>query len=408
MTIENPEDTGLDPQKEIFGLSPELWRVGILLGLAQFSIGLWLWQFDVHLNSFLEPWQLGITFALRPLAALAGAYSAGVISDFIGRKAALAISMIPISFGLLIMSTFPVWPFIPLLFGLVMFGTNSVNLMSRAIPADVVEASRSSNPARKFMMIMVPFWFIDGLSPLVGAYMISIGFTSMQLYLIASIGGAIAFVAVLLGVRESLPEKTIEKARGGKKIALRSLGSDFWMLLGSMIAFTFFDTAAISYIGVLCVVEWNVDIITFSIIWSIFSFTAAITMYGASNLADRNVKTGLVVSIFVNGLMFILLSVGSGVIELILINIVWASSYMVLLGSRNTIIACSVPEELKGRAFGTYDLFTGFTAFLAALIGAVLWQITSSLRFVWGITGIGIVAITPLIAIVVRRIHTTS
>ncbi|MHA2020592.1 MAG: MFS transporter [Candidatus Thorarchaeota archaeon] len=393
------------PTREILGLRPELWRVAVLLGLAQFSVGLWNWQFSVHLDTFLEPWQIGLTYSARPVAMLLGGYLSGMMSDFFGRRKTMAFSLVPISFGLLTLSFYPIWPTIPIQFGLVMFGISSVRLIQRAIPADVIEAERIQDPARKFMMIMVPLWLMDGISPLMGTILLSIGLLPQHLYLIAAIGGGFACIAVILGIKESLAKEIIEKAKQGPRIPIRSLGRNFWMFSGALVCYFFFYSSAISYLGVLCVDEWMVDITTYGLSWSLFSFTGAVIMYSVSGFADKNVKAALVVAILGNGLSFIGFGLGSGAIWLYVINIIWAFPFMLWLGSVRTIIAYSVPEDLKGRAFGTYDMLAGLTAMFAASFGALLWQMTGSLRFVWILAGSGMILVTFIIAFVLRKIE---
>ncbi|MHA2070470.1 MAG: MFS transporter [Candidatus Thorarchaeota archaeon] len=393
------------PLREILGLSTELWRVAVLLGLAQFSVGLWNWQFSVHLDTFLEPWQIGLTYSSRPVAMLLGGYLSGMMADFFGRRKTMAFSLIPISFGLLTLSFYPVWPTIPIQFGLVMFGISSTRLMQRAIPADVVEAERSQDPARKFMMIMVPLWLIDGISPLMGTLLLGIGLQPQHLYLIAAFGGVFACIAVLLGIKESLGDEIIEKAKQGPRVPIRSLGSNFWMFAGGMLTYFFFYSSAISYLGVLCVDEWGVDITVYGISWSVFSFTGALIMYTMSGLADRNLKAALVVAVFGNGLTFIGFGLGSGDMWLIVLNIIWAFPFMLWLGGVRSIVASTVSEELKGRAFGTYDMVLGLTAMFAASFGALLWQISGSLRLVWILAGCGMLVVTFVIAFILKRIE---
>ncbi|MHA2140720.1 MAG: MFS transporter [Candidatus Thorarchaeota archaeon] len=393
------------PSREILGLGSELWRVAILLGLAQFSVGLWNWQFSVHLDTFLEPWQIGLTYSSRPVAMLLGGYLSGMMADFFGRRKTMAFSLVPISFGLLTLSFYPIWPTIPIQFGLVMFGISSVRLMQRAIPADVVEAERSQDPARKFMMIMVPLWIMDGISPLIGTFLLSIGLIPQHLYLIAAIGGVLACLAVILGIKESLAEEIIEKAKQGPRVPIRSLGRNFWIFSSALVSYFFFYSSAISYLGVLCVDEWGVDITVYGISWSLFSFTSALIMYPVSGLADRNLKAALIVAVLGNGLSFIGLGFGSGDIWLYVINIIWAFPFMLWLGSVRSIIANSVPEDLKGRAFGTYDMLAGLTAMFAASFGALLWQISGSLRLVWILAGSGMILVTFVVAFVLQRIE---
>lgn len=59
------------------GLSPNLWRLALVLAITQFSIGLWKWEYGVFLETIFEPWQIGITFSIIPLSHLLGSILAG-------------------------------------------------------------------------------------------------------------------------------------------------------------------------------------------------------------------------------------------------------------------------------------------------------------------------------------------
>jgi hypothetical protein len=255
------------------------------------------------------------------------------------------------------------------------------------------------------MMVMVPNWIMDGISPLIGTFMLSIGLQPQHLYLTAALGGAFACIAVILGIKESLAEKIIEKAKQGPRVPIRSLGRNFWLFASGMMTYFFFYSSAISYLGVLCIDEWGVDIVVYGVSWSAFSFTSALIMYSMSGLADRNLKAALIIAVLGNGLAFIGFGLGSGALWLIIINIIWAFPFMLWLGTVRIIVASTVSEELKGRAFGTYDMFLGLTSMFATSFGALLWQVTGSLRLVWVLAGTGMMLVTFAVAYVLRKIE---
>ena len=45
------------------GLSPNLWRLALVLAIGQLSIGLWKWQYSIFLETLIDPWQMGLTFS---------------------------------------------------------------------------------------------------------------------------------------------------------------------------------------------------------------------------------------------------------------------------------------------------------------------------------------------------------
>jgi len=63
------------------GLSHQLWRYALVLGSAQLAMSLWFWQFSIHLESIIEPWQIGLTVSTGTLALLIAYSFCGALSD---------------------------------------------------------------------------------------------------------------------------------------------------------------------------------------------------------------------------------------------------------------------------------------------------------------------------------------
>ncbi len=386
------------------GLSSNLWRLAAVLAIAQFSTALWKWEFSIFLEEFLQPWQMGVIFSTATFAGLIASIFSGYLADFIGRKRTIALGFIPISIGLLTLSYFPIWPFIPIQYGLVWFGMSSSRLMSRAIPADEIAADDGSKPARRLMMVMMPLWFVDGLGPLVGTILFSMGYQSSDLHLIGGLLGIFTFVSAMILIKESLDSEIIKKARAGPKITIRNLGRSFWLLVIGMIGFVFAWTMAIPLLGNLCVGPWGVDRITYGLTWSLFSIVAAIIMYPASILADRNLKATLVAGTIGTGTIFLWFSLGSGALMMYLVNFLWAIPFVFYIGAEGSLIVLVVSEETKGRALGTYQLLMGLVGMVAQLVGVMIWEITDSLRFVYTVSGITMLASSILLLVLLMFI----
>ncbi|MHA2072119.1 MAG: hypothetical protein ACW985_10090, partial [Candidatus Thorarchaeota archaeon] len=172
------ENESLQSASGFLGLNRSLWRLAIVTGIAQFSISLWSWEFGIFIETFLEPWQMGLLFSISTVASLLGYFLSGAIADLIGRKRTMVFAFIPIAIGLLALASYPVWPVIPLEYALVMFGWSFILIMSRAIPADEIERKGSHNAARTFTMILLPAFLVDGISPAVGATLLGAGFVA--------------------------------------------------------------------------------------------------------------------------------------------------------------------------------------------------------------------------------------
>ncbi len=277
--------------------------------------------------------------------------------------------------------------------------------MSRAIPADEIAADDGLKPARRLIMVMMPLWFVDGLGPLAGTFLFSIGYQSSDLHLIGAFLAILTFVSAIVLLRESLGTEIIKKARAGPKIAIRNLGRSFWLLVIGMIGFSFSWMMAIPLIGNLCVGPWGVDTITYGLTWSLFSIVTAIIMYPASVVADRNLKATLLAGTIGNGIIFLWFSLGTGALMMYLINFLWAIPFVMYIGAEGSFIVLVVSEETKGRALGTYQLLMMIIGMVAQLVGVMIWEISDSLRFVYSVAGITMLASSVLLLVIMMFIQ---
>jgi len=404
-TADSNQDTlDADSRPGRLGLSPNLWRLAAVMGISQLSIAMWKWEFGIFLEGFLKPWQIGFVFSIATFAGLIASVVSGYIADFVGRRYTIILGFVPVIIGLFTLSYFPLWPLIAMQYGLVWFGISTSRLMSRAIPADEIAADEGLNPARRLMMVMMPLWFVDALGPIIGSFLLSSGYGSGDLHFLAAIASVVACISTFFLIRESLSSEVIEKAREGPKIAVRDLGREFWLLTVAMIGFLFAWNTSIPFLGNLSIGPWAVDTVTYGLTWSLFSLTSAIIMYPASLAADRNLKGALVAGVVGNAFILFWFSVGSGALMLYVINFTWAIPFVLWIGAERSILVLVVSEETKGRALGTYDLLMGITGMTAQFFGAIVWELTLSLRVVYSVAGAIALVTSLLLLAVLRRI----
>ncbi|MHA1959913.1 MAG: MFS transporter [Candidatus Thorarchaeota archaeon] len=399
-TDQSSDVIGRRPES-IFGLSRNLWRLALVVGVAQFSWSIWGWQFAIFLETIIEPWQMGLTFSIGIIASILGFPLSGMISDMLGRKKTMALAFMPMMVGLVMLSNFPSWPYIPFYYALTNFGWSFVLISARAMPADEIAQDDGRDAAKRFTMVLMPAFLVDGFGPMVGAMLLTVGFESRHLMLLGAAGALIAMIATLIVVRESLGEMIQEKARTGPKVPLRELGGNFWKLVSGMALFYFAFNLAVPYLGNLAtdsVSGWGLDTATFGFAWSAFSLTGAIMIYVASSLADKNVKVGLSVALICNAAVFLLLSEGAGVVSMILLNIVWAFPVMTWIGAERALIVADVSEQMKGRALGYFAVIMNFTYIFGAPLGAWIWATSGSLRFLYFVSSVlCFVAVIPAV-----------
>ena len=375
-------------QRSILGLSDNLWRLALVVGVAQFSWSIWGWQFGIHLATMIEPWQMGLTFSAGTIATIVGFPVSGYVADMVGRKRTMVFSFIPLSTGLLMLALIPIWPLIPLAYGLTSFGWSFVLIISRAVPADEIAADGGRNAARRFTMVLLPAFLVDGLGPAIGSGILIMGLTAKELLLMGAGGAIVAMIATTLFVKESLSVDIRNSAREGTKMPFRNLGRTFWILAAGMLPFMFAFNMALPYFGNLCVGEWGIDSATFGLTWSAFSLTSVLLMYTASGWTDRSVRGALLIGALSNAVILISFGIVSSVPLLFLLNILWAVPVMFWIGAERTLVVSEVSDEMKGRALGFYSVLMSSTSLLAAPLGAYIWTSTGSLRVLWVLAGV--------------------
>jgi len=381
-------ETGSE-EKLRFGLSGNLQRLAIVTGIAQFSMSIWIWQFGIFLEASVDYfWQIGLTFSIGTFAMIVGYAISGTIADYIGRKNSMIFGFIPMFTGLFTLRFFPVWPLIPFEYASVELGWAFIIIMTSAMPADEIAKTSGANAARTFNMVLLPAFLIDGLSPIIAGLLLNAGYSAGDLHLLAAIGALGAMIATSAGVRESLSQDIIEKAKAGSMIALRGLGRNFWIFSAGMFGFIFVMNFAFPYMGNLVVNEWGVNESMYAIAWGAWSFTCVILMYGVGSVTDRNIRVALIAGIFSTAVIVGLFAYGSSLQDLIILNILLAAPIVIWSGAEKTLAINGVSNEMKGRALGTYQLLMSSTRLAGQFIGALLWEHFGSLRTVYGISSI--------------------
>lgn len=368
-----------------------------MTGVAHFSISIWFWQFTIFLEAILQPWQIGLNVTIGLLVGILGYPISGMVSDMIGRRRTMLMAFLPMTLGLFLLYSYPVWPLIPIWYGIVQFGLSFVLIISRAIPADEIAADGGADSARRFTMVLLPVFLVDGISPVLAGILLNFGVEARTLLLIGAIGSATALIATALGLKESLPTDIQQRAREGARVPIRELGADFWKLVGGMLVFAFTWNMAFYYLGNLCVGEWGIEPSIYAFTHSAFSLTSLLVMYNISGLADRRKRGALVTGLGANAAIMWLLALGSGVPLLIAINAAWAFPVMLWIGAERTLLVQGVRKEHQGRALSTYQIIMSSTGLFAANVGAWIWTVTGSLRTLFMVTGsLGIIALIPL------------
>ncbi len=386
------------------GLTKNLWRLAFVVGIGQFSISIWYWQFGVFMATIIEPWQMGLTFSAGTFAHIVGSFVCGIVSDFIGRRKTLVVGYIPMVVGGLMLYFFPIWPLFPLSNFTLSFGWSFVVLISRAGAADQIAIDEGKDSARTFAMVLLPAFLVDGISPFIASALLYSGYEARILLLLGGLGAAFALVITYGILRETLDTEIQKKARAGPKIAIRGLGTDFWKVTVGFLGLYFATGLAFPYLGNLVVDDWGINLWDYGISWGISSLCIAIITFYAGTYADKKIRTASIIG----ALGYVSIIFGFGVFEgifiLYFLMIIWSPFVVFWIGSERTLIVSEVSEEKKGRALGTFSFIMSMFSVLASNIGAWIWTFSGSLRYLFVFSGFLGLTFIVILGLVLKNI----
>jgi MFS family permease len=193
---------------------------------------------------------------------------------------------------------------------------------------------------------------------------------------IAVIPAFLSFGLILVAVKE--PERPKEQRRVRMPLhrdELRRLGVTYWWVVAVATVFTLarFSEAFL----ILRAQSIGLPLVLVPIVLVIMSFAYSLSAYPIGVLSDRVNRLTLLAI----GLVFLLLA------DLVLAfaaDVVWVGIGVVLWGLHMgftqgllaTLIAETAPAELRGTAFGMFNLVTGLALLIASVIAGALWDQT--------------------------------
>ena len=402
---------GATIQPKFYGLTRSLWRMALVVGIAQFAMSLWSWEFGIFLELdlatdygiILQKWEIALVFSIGTAMTIIGYILSGTIADLIGRKNTMALALIPMAIGLFGLRIAPTWPLVLVEYGILQFGWAFIIIVSSAIAADEIATMGGIDSAKIFNVVLLPAFAVDGLSPIIASLLMERGFTASDLHMFAGVGSVVALIATLLFIRESLTDETIRKARSGPLVSISGFGRDFWKFTAVMTLFIIFFRSASPYQGNLVVGEWGgISTEMFGYAWSGFSLTSAILLSVAGKWADKNLRGAMAFVIVGNGALIFTLGVTTGLAALWAVNILWAFPIALWIGAEKTLVTKGAGEEMKGRALGTYNFILSIGGLIAFNLGAYLWELWGSLRAVFIFAGIVSMLIVIVVGLVLR------
>ncbi len=190
---------------------------------------------------------------------------------------------------------------------------------------------------------------------------------------LAAIPGFAAMFLLLFGVQEP---KTIPKPSDGFPLQaknLRRLSSRYWsvVLLGGLFTLARFSEAFL----LLRAQQLEIPMAYIPLVMVAMNLIYAVSAYPFGKLSDRSAPSTLLAAgllvLIVADLMFALSASWLGLIVGVAL---WGIHMGMTQGLLASMVASHAPAELRGTAFGMFNLISGICLLIASLIAGMLWE----------------------------------
>lgn len=218
---------------------------------------------------------------------------------------------------------------------------------------------------------------------------------------VAVVPAALAVVLLLLGVSEPEPRTTAHPANPIRREALRRLGAPFWRVVAVGAVFTLarFSEAFL----VLRAEQLGVVTSFVPLVMVVMNLVYALSAYPFGKLADSTSHARLLAwGLLTLVLSDVALAFAPGWPGLLLGVSLWGLHMGITQGLLAAMVADAAPDDLRGTAFGLFNLVVGVAMLMASAIAGLLWdRLGSQATFLAG-AGFAATALVALAALVAR------
>src|SRR5713101_8365796 len=297
----------------------------------------------------------------------------GALSDWLGKRKLLAV----LGYGLAAF-TKPVFPLAPSVSWLI--GARFVDRVGKGIrgaPRDALIADISPAHLRG-----ASFGLRQSLDT-IGAFLgplLAIGLMWLTgnhfsaVFWIAVIPGFLSFILILVAVREPKRPEGLRRIRMPfGRSELGRLSATYWWVVAVAAVFTLarFSEAFL----VLRAQSIGLPLMLVPVVLVVMNLAYAMSAFPIGILSDRMDRE----TILILGLLLLMadlvLAFVPGLIGLAVGVVLWGLPMGFTQGLLATLVADTAPEELRGTAFGMFNLITGLALLVASVIAGALWDV---------------------------------
>ena len=190
---------------------------------------------------------------------------------------------------------------------------------------------------------------------------------------VACVPAIIAVLILFIGVEEPPHRKTAERKPGLNLRTATSLGAAFWQVtaIGAAMMMARFSEAFL----VLKASASGLSNPYVPLVMVVMSLVYSLSSYPSGVLSDRIGRRGLLVSgLLVLILADAVLAYGTSIPVTLLGVALWGLHMGLTQGGLSSMVADTAPAELRGTAFGAFNLVSGLALFAGSVLAGVLWD----------------------------------
>jgi MFS family permease len=299
----------------------------------------------------------------------------GALSDWLGKRKLLAV----LGYGLAAF-TKPVFPLAPSVSWLI--GARFVDRVGKGIrgaPRDALVADIAPAHLRGASFGLRQSLDTVGafLGPLLGIGLMWWTADNFKaVFWVAVVPAFLAFALMIFAVREPARPEGLRKVHNPISLAeIKRLGPSYWWIVGIAAVFTLarFSEAFL----ILRAQDVGLAIMLVPAVLVVMNVVYALAAYPAGVASDRMNRTtllivGLVLLIAADLALALLPSIGGIALGVVL----WGLHMGLTQGLFAALVADAAPAELRGTAYGFFNLLTGIAMLAASVIAGALWDAT--------------------------------
>jgi MFS family permease len=341
---------------------------------------------------------VGLIEGLAESTALIVKVFSGTLSDYLGRRKGLAL--FGYTLGALTKPLFAIAPTI----GIVLTARllDRVGKGVRGAPRDALVADITPVAVRGAAFGLRQSLDTVGafLGPLIATGLMLLWVNDFRaVFWVAVIPGLMAVVLLLFGVREPERHEAGLRSNPIKKENLRRLGASYWWVVGIGAVFTLarFSEAFL----VLRAQQGGIPVALVPLVMVAMNLIYAASAYPFGKLSDRMSHTRMLVLGLAVLIAADLVLASNDHWSVVLAGVaLWGIHMGITQGLLATMVADTAPADLRGTAYGFFNLMSGIAMLLASGVAGLLWdQLGASFTFYAGavfcVAALAVLAVRP-------------